>query len=174
MSIIMDTDTCYTFETEHDFAENFGLTESIGYVPMKFNGKQYIFKVKITKSTIKHNCSYRATEEDIDDNRYLSFSILYNEKKYTSINLKTVMQKAYKDWKRPVFYNVEDIEKELKIDNYYYTPDFYSCFMPDGFLPTEILFSTVDKALGKFEEEIPKYFIYSQFKRNVEKALVNI
>ena len=55
-----------------------------------------------------------------------------------------------------------------------YTPDFYSCFMPSGFLSEEIIFkSKIDALEYAKNNNIPKYFIYDNiFKKYLEYALI--
>lgn len=71
----------------------------------------------------------------------------------------------------------KNVVMEKPINNYYYSSDFYSEFMPTGFLNEEIIFASEKEAIKYAESnDIPKYFIYDVFRKNIDKykSIINI
>jgi len=167
----MDTNSCYTFSEDEEYMVKNGFIDNIAYVPYKKNGKIFIFKVKINKIKVAHDCSPRGS---VENHRYFDFSIVFNKKIYKSIDFKSAIKDAIKNKRLPHFYDIDVVEAEHKIENYMYTPDFYSCFMPSGFLSEKIIYKSKTEALEYAKNnKIPKYFIYDDIlKKYMEYALI--
>jgi len=147
---MMDPNSCHTFNEDVEFVKQF--KNSIAFVPYIEDNKIFIFKVRIDKVEIAYNCF-----DHNDHRRYIHFSIECLEK-----------QNLIKEFFLKIFthsYDLSNIKTYWKnIHNFYHTSDFYSMYMPTGFLHEEIVFKTPEDALNySLKNGSHKYFVYDCF-----------
>lgn len=100
MSIVMDSESCYTFSEDKEYLKKSGIESGFAYVPYKLNDNIYIFEVKITKVEERHGGS---RNENLNSYKYLHFSIIYNEEYTVVKNPFAAIKKSIQNLSIPFF-----------------------------------------------------------------------
>jgi len=149
---LADTSTCMTFRTDREFLSKW----DFAYVPFIHDNIKYIMKVQITDAQLGFN----AYSKNRDETLYISYDIIHSLKKYYNRKVvKKFLGFKYNSTLKDYFF----IEEKIKIENSFYSPDFYSIFCPTGFLYKEDICKTYDEALNAFDYESLKNHEFSKY-----------